>query len=98
MKIQVTQEDIDNGVPVRAWKCPIALAANRATGKICCVFYDISVYEGVPVYNDCTVTNQEDLVFISEAHLPDDVFHKLEVYDLHPELMKPFEFEVDLLC
>lgn len=32
--INVTQEDIDNGDPVDACGCPIALAANRAMNRI----------------------------------------------------------------
>lgn len=33
MRIEVTQEDIDDGQPGMATHCPIALAMGRATGK-----------------------------------------------------------------
>ena len=30
MKIEVTQEDIDNGTAINPWTCPLALAIRRA--------------------------------------------------------------------
>lgn len=30
MHLTVTQEDIDNGVPCKSWRCPVALALQRA--------------------------------------------------------------------
>lgn len=32
MKIEVTREDINNGVPSNPWRCPIGLAISRALG------------------------------------------------------------------
>ena len=32
-KIQVTQQDIDEGVPATAWGCPVAKAISRVLGR-----------------------------------------------------------------
>jgi len=34
MRIEVTAEDIKNGVPMEASDCPVALALHRATGRM----------------------------------------------------------------
>lgn len=48
MKIQVTEEDIALGVPLKNVLCPVARAITRAVGKEACVtnlYYSIDTFE-----------------------------------------------------
>jgi hypothetical protein len=49
MRIEVTQEDIDRGIPFSHTSCPIACAVQRTFGQPCWVYtHRMAVFTGLP--------------------------------------------------
>lgn len=82
MLIQVTQEDIDNGIIGSGHSCPIALAVKRATGY---GYVSVSV-QGV-VYGE----HPDGKVFSIEA---DENIEKFVLYFDEEIPVEPFSFEI----
>jgi hypothetical protein len=82
--VEVTQADIDRGVPGDACGCPVALAATRATGKL------VSV-------GPVTIRYAHNM---HRVKLPAAAERFIHNFDLHPEqgrvVPNPFTFEIDL--
>lgn len=86
IKVEVTQEDIDNGPKwINAKMCPVAMALKRALGN-----QRISVAPTYFCFYD------ENDVTISNHMLPKGVPNFIINYDSHMEV-KPFTFEIDLI-
>ena len=89
MKITVTQEDIDNGIPRTGWCCPIALAARRVipNGFVPFVWgVYISIYKGgkAPILGAAYWSR----------YMPEEAIKAVRCYDVWDEEMVPFEFEI----
>jgi hypothetical protein len=88
MIIDVTQDDIDNGVPSISTKCPIALAAQRqfvVDGAVVEVsHHSLSVY---------AFREGEGWVW-TEHRLPLSARAWISAYDKHRDVL-PFSFEVE---
>lgn len=83
MKITVTQQDIDTGIPWMLCGCPIARAIKRATGKVAAVLADNTV-----LLNPCSDHAQK-------ISLPPEAAKWREDYDREPHVvMSPFSFEL----
>ena len=81
MKIEVTQADIDNGVPGSAWSCAIALAARRACGG---------------PYAMVEVGTRYIRIDGNTHSLPLYVIDAMSRFDTqHPRKMEPFSFDVE---
>lgn len=81
LKIQITQQDIVNGIPEKEDKCPIALALLRQG------------YKHVEVYDDyisCQNTNLD----IEYFHTPFEAAEFISKFDEGKEV-NPFEFEAE---
>lgn len=82
MKIYVTQEDINNGTPVSAYSCPIALAIKKA----------------LPNYTPCVMSDSIKLVsmddFSSIAN-PESVRRFISRFD-NSKPVKPFNFILNI--
>lgn len=92
MRIQVTQDDIEQGCRAVAENCPIARAVIRATGIpyawVCTVF--IAVY--------ATDEDRDDIEHYQSKSLkhwvtPEDAAKRIKLYDATGH-MNPFEFEL----
>lgn len=84
MKIQVTQTDIDNGIPVNSCLCPIALAIARQTTL---QNVEVDSYGHRRAFID---------VGDSKAFpLPDICVGFMEKFD-NEQKVKPFSFELDI--
>lgn len=94
MVIQVTQGDIDRGVPNNPRGCPIARALNRSL-KVADVLVDVG---GINfLLGDCGLDGDgEDLEYVSVANLP-QVSRFINAFDYNEEV-QPFEFELDIPC
>jgi hypothetical protein len=83
-RIEVTAEDIANGVRNDAERCAVARACERAG------FRGVEVDLGkLSFYDD----GDEDLV--ASATLPDDVWARIEAFD-KGEPVEPFAFDLDV--
>ena len=89
LTVDVTQEDIDNGLRASAYSCPIARAITRVTGRSCLV-------------DGTSVLFSYDQV---RGTLPQRVTDFIEEYDDSTELQRelsntgiivPFKFSVEL--
>lgn len=87
MKIEVTMEDIKNGVRMSCKQCPIALAIQRATGDPnWTVGFGFARQENAP----------------NSIILPESAFTFIRNFDYGHRLtgdyiLKPFTFELDIL-
>jgi hypothetical protein len=82
MLVQVTQDDIDAGLPCVSNHCPVALALNRATG----CEWDV---QG----NGCCGIRMKAKNYFS-LNAPNDVAYFVEEFD-DGLPVEPFEFELD---
>lgn len=85
MRIDVTQEDIDNGTPKNCGKCPIALAAKRAFINNNLEFTDLYVTLFFLV-----VENKENKTVFD---LPRESDRFITFFDQNQKVL-PFSFEV----
>ena len=82
MKINVTQEDIDQGVPLSVLSCPVALAVRRAFGVH---------YASVgPVF----ITVEESVNDFDTYDTPANVSTFIEDFDTDQATVQPFSFEL----
>ena len=79
-KIQVTKQDIKNGVPGQACKCPISLAISRASGMKK-VFVE---GPSIPLHN-----------YRYFGSKPDQIEQFIERFD-EGDKVRPFNFELEL--
>lgn len=80
--IQVTQDDIDRGLPGKRYYCPIALACTRVLGPQFCAVEKSTVI---------VWKNGERLSIV----LPLKVIHAIAIYD-DSRIMQPMEFELEI--
>lgn len=79
MKITVTQEDIDKGLPNRCYECPVSLAVKRALGA-----RDVSV--------SWTITAHVDGEIL-KFNKTDPITRFVAAFDAR-QPVQPFEFEL----
>lgn len=97
MKIQITQDDIENGKRFDPCECPVALAAKRALGVSVHVGSD-SIYTN-PYYAPSSRRGNRGPLdqYDNEVPLPDRVQEWIEWFDYqHPGGVEPMEFELDI--
>lgn len=83
LKIEVTEEDIKNGIKYNSFKCPVALAVTRALNDPKCnVFVD-----GI-IYLDYTGKQ------LHYYDISGKIIYFITAYD-HDRLVVPFEFEAE---
>lgn len=85
--VEVTQEDIDNGIPCRSKDCMLALAVQR-------VFPDSEVFVGSMMF---TVVGPEEKEL--SYSLPDEAVAARRKFDCVPNaksFLKPFKFTATL--
>jgi hypothetical protein len=80
MKIEVTQEDIDKGIPEDSLRCPIGRAMYRTTGGVWMVYKNVMV----PWQISCWKTTS----------LPDIAEGFIKNFDKRLTV-KPFTFEIE---
>lgn len=82
IKIDVTQDDIENGEPLRADRCPVNLAAERAFGVPCRTNRMLIVVDST---DHCATlpTRAQDFIYNFDLRRWD-----------HPDI-EPFSFEVE---
>lgn len=85
MKIQVTQEDIDNGHPGALSECPIAHALNRELGGSWSVRMTKAINCGIPDFSD-----KDDEIDVID--LPSDARHFIDRFD-NNRVVRPFTFD-----
>ncbi len=84
MKIDVTQEDIDQGLRNDGWKCPVGRGVQRATND-----------GDFAVEIDRIVRGTEGDEDYLSVELPEDVGERICKFD-DGLGMQPFSFEIDL--
>ncbi len=83
MKVTVTQEMIDKGIPGDPCYCPIALA-----------FKELG-YEGASVDDECADVHKQGEAFSETYYLPDEARSFITTFDATSGKGEPFEFEVE---
>lgn len=85
MLIKVTQEDINNGRPLKSCECPVALACKRALNvdKVYIDGYSVTIY------------SDDHLYYVAEYKLPYNAAEFIEDFD-GDHAIAPFEFELDI--
>lgn len=81
MTIEVTQEDIDRGVPCDECNCPIAIALRRTTGET----WDVTEHEAI---------SRKDLACIDLPRKAKDFIHAFDSSDF--TCAHPFTFEGEI--
>ena len=80
LKVEVTQEDIDNGVQQHSEKCPIACALKRLVKN--------------PEVSEEIEFDQDETRFV--ADLPSDASSFIHLFDEEGSIaVKPFSFEIE---
>ena len=78
MKIQVTQDDIDAGIPRSCRRCPIAKALDRMN---------------IPYFGVLTLVIVWSARYKDNSILPTEALNFIQDFD-HDRPVKPFEFEL----
>lgn len=86
MKVDVTQEDIDRGMPKRCSFCPVAKAIQRATGN---KYFYVAV-SGSELCDSVRAVTRTD--YIDAIDLPPEVLVFLTRFDAGKPV-EPFSFE-----
>lgn len=86
MKIEITQEDIDNGVRLHECRCPIALAVKRA--------YRDQGQSILPSVITRYVFRMDGELRLPALKLPPEAQEFMHRFDGH-ELVHPFTFEAE---
>lgn len=85
MIIEVTQEDINKGIPRQCALCPVALATKRASGR------ELQVTKNkILMFSNISGEKAQWI------QLPEKVVDFIQVYDTTRKKLKPFSFELEI--
>lgn len=95
VRVEVTQEDIDKGIPSNCTSCPIALALRRQFPE----YHSIEVKTTSAVFY-LFRDHYDDVDFVAVGYFPDEARIFIHVFDSIPSrdilvTLKPFEFEME---
>lgn len=86
LHVEVTEEDIRDGVRKSCWSCPVALAFNRGVNY---KFY-------ATVADTVRLKHKEDQYVVWAADLPVEALRFISKFDDRDHGVMPFEFDVTL--